>query len=93
MGIQYGGFVLDINWLTVLTANAISALMATIAYTRDLTPALYGTPSISLCTFPNFSTDCFNNFEFTSNENPTGLHYSMLKYLRTSLILGDGMAF
>src|ERR1700738_3820192 len=45
--IQCGGPAFDMNWLTILTANAISTLVATIAYMRDPIPALYETPSIS----------------------------------------------
>ena len=84
MAIQCGGPAFDMNWLTVLTANAISTLIDTIAYMRDPTPALYGTPSIFLCTFTNSSSESFNNIEFTSNGVLTGLHSSMLKCLRTS---------
>ena len=44
-------------------------------------PALYGTPPISLCTFQSF-----NNFKVTSIGVLTGLHSSMLKCLKTSLM-------
>ena len=84
MDIQCGGPTFDMNWLIVLTANTISILVGTIAYMRDPTPALYGTPSISLCTVTNFSSKSFNKFEFTLNEVLTGLHSSMLNRLRTS---------
>ena len=76
--IQCGGPAFNMNWLTILTANALPALVATIAYMRDPTPALYGIPPISLCTFPNSSSESFGNFEFTSNGVPTSLHSSIL---------------
>ena len=82
MAIQCGGLTFDMNWFTVLTANEISIFMATITYMKDPTPALYGTPSIFLCTFIDSSSESFNNFEFT-NGVPTDLHSSMLNYLRT----------
>ena len=81
MAIQCSGPVFDMDWLTVLTANAILAFVATIAYMRDPTLALYGTPSIFLCTFPNSSSKSFSNFKFKSNGVPTGLHFFMLKRL------------
>ena len=56
MAIQCGGPTFDMNCLTILTANAISALVATITYMRDPTPALYGKPFISFCTFTNSSS-------------------------------------
>ena len=82
--IQCGGRALDMNSLTVLTANEISALVATIAYIRDPTMDLYGTLSISLYTFIYSSSESTNNFELISNEVLTGLHYSMLNRLGTS---------
>ena len=54
--IQWDGPAYDMKWLTLLTANAILALVATIAYIKDLTPALYGTPFIFLFTFINSSS-------------------------------------
>ena len=82
--IQCSGVAFDMNWLTVLIANAISTLVGTIAYMRDPTLALYKTPFIFLCTFSNFSSESSNNFEFASNGVPIGLHSFMLKRLRTS---------
>ena len=98
MAIQCDGPAFNMNWLTVLTANTISTLVATIAYIRDPTPALYRTPSISLCTFTNFSSKSFNYFEFTLNEVLTGLHFSMFKSLEdlfdvAPLVHGDDMSF
>ena len=43
MAIQCRGLAFDKNWLTRLTANVTSTFVATIAYIRDPTPALYGT--------------------------------------------------
>ena len=82
--IQCSGSAFDMNWLTIFIANVILALVASIAYMRDLTLALYGTPSISLCTFTHPSFKGFYNFEFTSNGILTGLHSFMLKCLRIS---------
>ena len=82
--IQCGGSVFNMNWLIVLTTNAISALVTIITYMKDPTLALYGTLFISLYTFSNSSAESFNNFEFASNEVPTSLHSSMLKRLITS---------
>jgi hypothetical protein len=62
------------NWLTVLIANAILTFVVTVAYMRDPTPALYGTPSIFLSTFSNSISKSFNNFKFVSNGVPSGLH-------------------
>ena len=76
----------DMNWLTILNANAISTLMSTITYMRDPILVVYGTPSISLRTFPNFSFESFKKLKFTLNEVPTGLHFSMLKCFKTSLM-------
>ena len=84
MAIQCGRPAFDMNWLIVLTAIATSALVTTITYMRDPTPALYGTPFISLCTFTKKLSKSFNNFEFTLNGVPTSLHSSILNCLRTS---------
>ena len=82
--IQWGGTTFDINWLIILYANAIFALMVIIAYMRDPIMALYGTPFIFFCTFPRFSSKNSNNFDLASNGVLTGLYYFMLKRLRTS---------
>ena len=81
---QCGGPDFNMNRLTVLTANAISALVVNIAYMRDPTVALCGTPSISHLYIHKFRIRKFYNFKFTSNRVPTGLHSSILKRLRTS---------
>ena len=49
--IEYGGLAFDMNWLTVLTANAILALKAIISCMRDPTMALYEPSFISFCTY------------------------------------------
>ena len=72
------------NWLTILTVNEISTFVATIIYMRDPIPALYKTPSISVCTFTNSSSENFNNFEFTSNGIPNHLHFSMIIRFNTT---------
>ena len=61
MGIQCGKPAFDMIWLTVLTTNAISVIVASIAFMRDPTLALYETPSFFLCTFLNSSSESFNN--------------------------------
>ena len=71
----------SMNWFTILTANTSSALVSTIAYMKYPTVALYGTPCISLCTFPTCSLENFNNFKFALNRIPTGLHSSRLNTL------------
>src|SRR4051794_18370070 len=43
---QCAGPALDMNWLTMLTANARSARVPTMAYINDPTAALYSTPSM-----------------------------------------------
>ena len=63
IAIQCGWPTFNMNKLIVLTANVISALVATIAYTRGLIMALYRTHFISLCKFSNPSSDNFYNFE------------------------------
>ena len=67
IAIQCGGLAFDKNWLTRLTANVTSTFVATIAYIRDPTPALYGTSFISFCTISNSPSKSLNNFEFTLN--------------------------
>ena len=96
--IQCNGPTFDMIWLTVLITNAISAHVAIIAYMRDPTSALYGTPSISLCTFLNSSFENFNNLKFAMNGVLTGLHFFNVKTLQdlldiVVLVHGDGMGF
>ena len=98
MAIQWCGLAFNINWLTIQTANAISALVPTIAYMKDPTLALYETPFIFLCVFLNSSLENFNNFNFASNRVLTGLHRSMLNMLKdllnvAPLVHGDGTSF
>ena len=68
--------------------------MAIIAYIKDPTPALYGTPSISICTIINSSSESFNNFEFTLNIVPTSLHFCILNRFNVApLVHGDDTGF
>ncbi|KAG0578916.1 hypothetical protein KC19_4G059900 [Ceratodon purpureus] len=84
--LQCDGPALDMNWLTMLTANARSGRVATMAYINEPTPVLYGIPSISPSMASNSSNESFINFTFTSSGVPMGLQSSMLNRLSTSLI-------
>lgn len=84
MAIQCNGPTQDMNWLTVLTANARLILILTIVYMSDSITILYRMSSILLCTFPNSSSQSLNNMDFTLNGISTSLHFSMLNRLRIS---------
>ena len=71
--IQCVGPAFDMNWLTILTAKAISALVVTITFIRDPPMGLYGTPFISICTLTNSSLEILNKFEFAFNEIMTSM--------------------
>ncbi|KAG0611940.1 hypothetical protein M758_7G178200 [Ceratodon purpureus] len=84
--LQCDGPALDMNWLTMLTANARSGRVATMAYINEPTLVLYGIPSISPSMASNSSNESFINFTFTSSDVPMGLRSSMLNRLSTSLM-------
>ncbi|KAG0604857.1 hypothetical protein M758_9G013900 [Ceratodon purpureus] len=84
--LQCDGPALDMNWLTMLTANARLGRVATMAHINEPTPALYGIPSISPSMASNSSNESFINFTFTSSGVPMGLQSSMLNRLSTSLM-------
>ena len=84
--VQCYRLVFDMNWLTALITNARSTLIPIIAYMRDPIWSCIKYLPFFLCTFLNSSSKVFNNFKLALNRVLTGLHYFMLKCLRTSLI-------